>query len=54
MDVPLKCTIVRAMDKSAYSSKHNPQKKLLCSVSVKPLISSVTNSYNNHWSCAHL
>jgi len=70
MDVPSKCTIVRAIDGSAYSSGQNSQKKQLRSVSVKKalskgpyivrklsvssLISSVTNSYNNRLSCAHL
>jgi len=39
MDVPSQCTIVRARDKSAYSSKQNTQKKQLYSVSVKKSLS---------------
>jgi len=39
MDVPSKGTIVRAMDRSAYSSKQNPQEKQLCSVSLKKALS---------------
>jgi len=37
MDVLSKCTIVRAMDRSAYSSRQNSQKKQLRSVSVNSI-----------------
>jgi len=39
MGVPSKCTIVRATGRAAYSPKQNPQKKQLCSVSVKKALS---------------
>jgi len=39
MDVPSQCTVVKAMDRSSYSSKQNTPKKQLYSVSVKKALS---------------